>query len=157
MEQKINRLQTKVFEVMPFLKKNKFSNKLIEILLTAKFFRYLIIGFTTFFIQVGLLFFLIQILGFEKVTANIISSLLSMIFNYTFSNNWTFKAGTGKHKQKIGKYLFLAALNYSFDVFLAFPFLAITLAVNPYIAKVIITGIIVCWNFFIYKFWVFRK
>jgi putative flippase GtrA len=156
MDKKIELFQKTVLEKYPFLNKNKFTRNLISLLLTANFLRYLFIGFSTFFMQIFLLFVLFQLVGMEKQIANIFSSLLAMIFNYIFSNNWTFKAGSEKHAKKIGKYLILAVFNYTFDVVFAFPFLAVTMMINPYISKVFITAIIVCWNFFIYKFWVFK-
>ena len=157
MEEKLIQIQTFIFQNFSFLKSNKLTAKLIEALLTPSFFKYLITGFSTFFMQIGLLFLISQIFNIEKQYANIFSTLLSMIFNYTISNNWSFKAGSGKHKQKLSKYLFLAAVNYIFDVVIAFPFLAVNLGINPYLCKVIITGCIICWNFFLYKFWVFKK
>jgi putative flippase GtrA len=79
-----------------------------------------------------------------------------MIFNFVFSNFWTFKAGTQKQTAKIGKYLVIATINYLLDTLVVFPFLTGILKMNQYLAKILITALIVMWNFFIYKFWVFK-
>jgi putative flippase GtrA len=155
MEEKILKFKNWIYKTFAFTKKGVI-NILCENLITANFLRYLIIGFTTFFLQLFFLFIIYQVFGVAKEYANIFSSLLCLVFNYLSSNFWTFKAGRDSHTKKLGKYLSLAFVNYTFDVVIAFPFLAVTLGVNPYLTKVFITGIIVCWNFFLYKFWVFK-
>jgi len=155
MEERIEAIRNWVFKKFAFTRKGV-VNILCNNLINASFIRYLIIGFSTFFLQILFLYIIYQILGVAKEYANIFSSLLCLVFNYLLSNYWTFKAGKDSHTKKLGKYLSLALVNYTFDVVIAFPFLAVTLGVNPYVAKVFITGIIVCWNFFIYKFWVFK-
>jgi len=132
-------------------------NKLLNLWLSANFLRYLFIGFSSFFMQVALLFVFTNTLKFPSVNGNIFSTLITMVFNFVFSNFWTFKSGTSGQTSKVGKYLVVAAFNYIFDTMLAFPFLVGTLLINIFIAKIIITAIIVMWNFFIYKFWIFKK
>jgi len=134
------------------------TRKLLEHWLTASFIRYLVIGISTFLLQIGLLYIINQLLGVEKVQANLISTLLCLTFNFGFSNFWTFKTDKSSgHAKKIVKYLIIAAFNYVFDTLLAFPFLTLTLLMNQYLAKILITGLIVLWNFFLYKFWVFKE
>lgn len=140
---------------LPILQ-SKIVKKLIVLLFSRNFLRYLIIGFTTFAMQIGLLYLFTNTFGFEKIPGNICSTLLSMIFNFTMSNYWTFKAGSHKQAQKLGKYGVLATINYVFDTLIAFPLLAVTLGINQYITKVMITAMIVSWNYFLYKFWVFK-
>jgi len=155
MENKIDTFRINLYKKFKFTQKG-IIHKLIEAVVTASFLRYLIIGFSTFFLQIALLYAISLIFSMQKEYANIVSTLLSMVFNYILSNSWTFKAGKHSHKAKLSKYITLATFNYIFDVVLAFPLLAVTLGLNPYLAKVIVTGLIVCWNFFIYKFWVFK-
>lgn len=152
MEQFLVRIQNKL-EGWPL---PAIVKKVLRQWLTMAFLRYLAIGFTTFFLQIGLLYVFTQLFGFDKVPGNIFSTLISMVFNFIASNFWTFKAGNTGKSRKLGKYLSLAVINYIFDTVLAFPLLAITLGFNQYIAKVIVTGMIVMWNYFLYKFWVFK-
>lgn len=155
MEKKINNFREWIFKTFKFTQKGAF-HKLCKQLITFSFIKYLIIGFTTFFLQIFFLYIIYQKFGVAKEYANIFSSLLCLVYNYLLSNYWTFKADGESHTKKLGKYLSLALVNYTFDVVIAFPFLAVTMGINPYVAKMIVTGIIVCWNFFIYKFWVFK-
>ncbi len=157
MKEKLIKIREKVLKSdNPILKIN-LVNKLLSMTLTASFIRYLIIGFSTFFFQIALLYFINSTLGVEKVRANIFSTLICMVYNFLMSNFWTFKAGTKSSGKKLGKYLGLAAFNYIFDTVFAFPFLSITIGINQYLVKVIITAIVICWNFILYKLWVFKQ
>ena len=109
--------------------------------LTEHFIRYLIIGLSTFALQIVFLYLLTKLTQLSQITANFISTLLCLAFNFLMSNYWTFKSGSNEQGKKMGKYLVIAAWNYVFD---------------PYVAKILITALIVLWNFFIYKFWVFK-
>jgi putative flippase GtrA len=153
---KIRKLREKILKSDNALLKFSLVRKALILVLTRNFIRYLIIGFTTFAMQIGLLYVFTQLLGLEKVIGNVFSTLLSVVFNFVMSNYWTFKAGSGAKKKKLGRYLVLFTFNYLFDTALAFPILVTNLNVNEYLAKIIITGMIVAWNYFLYKLWVFK-
>lgn len=153
---KIRQLRDRILHSDNAILKISFIRKALSLVLTRNFIRYLIIGFTTFGMQIGLLYVFTQILAMEKVMGNVFSTLLSVVFNFIMSNYWTFKAGSGAKKKKLGRYLILFTFNYLFDTALAFPLLVNTLNVDQYIAKILITGMIVAWNFFLYKLWVFK-
>lgn len=153
---KIRQLRDRILHSDNVLLKISFIRKALSLVLTRNFIRYLIIGFTTFGMQIGLLYLFTQILAMEKVMGNVFSTLLSVVFNFIMSNYWTFKAGSSAKKKKLGRYLILFTFNYLFDTALAFPLLVNTLNVNQYVAKILITGMIVAWNFFLYKLWVFK-
>ncbi len=157
MKDKLIIFREKILRSDNTLLKISIVRKVLTLVLTGSFIRYLIIGFSTFFLQIALLYFINIPLGLEKIKANIFSTLIAMVYNFSMSNFWTFKAGTKSSGKKIGKYLLLAAFNYVFDTIIAFPFLAGTLGINQYLVKVIITGIVICWNFIIYKLWVFKQ
>lgn len=133
-----------------------FIRTLLNHWLTEHFLRYLVIGLSTFALQIVFLFLLTKLTRLKDVEANLISTLLCLVFNFLMSNYWTFRSGSHGQGKKMGKYLIVAAWNYIFDTLLAFPFLTLTINMNPYIAKILITALIVLWNFFIYKFWVFK-
>lgn len=118
--------------------------------------RYLLIGFMTFFLDYGMLKGLIIYFDTDPVIANIISTFLALFFNFTLSNFWTFQAGTDKKAKKIGKYLFLAINNYLISV-LVFSVLVKSFSLSEDISKVLVTGMVVSWNFLIYKYWVFKN
>jgi putative flippase GtrA len=139
-----------------FLAKVKPLWKLIELLLSPSFFRYLTIGFSTFFGQIAIFFLLFDVLKIYNTVSNIIAALIGMVFNFLMSNFWTFKAGSGQKGRKLTRYVILACFNYIFGV-LAFDFLANQAHINEYLTQVIVTAVIICWNYFLYRFWVFKK
>lgn len=153
---KIRQIRTRLLESDNIFLKQRLIHKALSLILTRNFIRYLIIGFTTFAMQIVLLYLFTQIIGLEKVTGNIFSTLLSVIFNFIMSNYWTFKAGSGAKKKKLSRYLLLFTFNYLFDTILAFPILVNQLLIDQYLAKILITGMIVAWNYFLYKLWVFK-
>lgn len=128
--------------------------KLIKVFLHAKFIRYLIIGFSSFGIQVAFYWIIFKMLD-REVLSNAIAVFLTMTYNFVLSNYWTFKAGHGNHARKISKYLLLQFLDYIFNV-VVFKILVVDLGVNAYLAMIMITGVIICWNFLLYRFWIFK-
>src|SRR3989344_7266996 len=129
--------------------------KVKSVFFTASFIRYLVIGFSTFGLQIFLLNTFTDLLNLEKNLANAYSLGFSMVFNFTLTNFWTFKAGNREKKKKLGKYLTLAAFNYLFSL-VSFNIMTGNLKIDKNIAVIINTGLVVCWNFILYKFWVFK-
>ncbi|MEI7580044.1 MAG: GtrA family protein [bacterium] len=121
-----------------------------------KFIRYLIIGFSSAFIDFALYQLCITYLSESKITANIISELITLIYNFSLTNYWTFQAGSAAKLNKISKYLTLAFFNYLVNNIL-FIILVGHLGFNALLTKAGIIGLIVCWNFFLYKTWVFKN
>src|SRR3989344_7200481 len=128
--------------------------KVKSVFFTASFIRYLVIGFSTFGLQILLLNSFTDLLNLDKNLANACSLGVAMVYNFTLTNFWTFKAGNRDKKKKLGKYLLLAAFNYLFAL-VSFNFITDNLKIDKNIAVIINTGMIVCWNFIIYKYWVF--
>ena len=123
--------------------------------LTLSFVRYLIIGFASFGMDFGIFYVLDKYSPIKGIAANLTSTLVTWVFNYLMMNFWTFKAGKNAQRKKMGRYFILATFNYIFNNVI-FQIMTVNLGVNSLITKVIITGLIVCWNFFLYKLWVFK-
>jgi len=131
------------------------KEKIKSIFFTASFIKYLIIGFSTFALQIVALNIQTELIKLNKDLAYAIALLISMIYNFTLSNYWTFKAGGSEKGKKLAKYLTLAAFNYIFSL-ISFKIQTDNLQIDKNLAAIINTGLIVCWNFLIYKFWVFK-
>ena len=130
--------------------------KAADNVLTLSFVRYLIIGFASFGMDFGIFYILDKYSPVKGLAANLTSTLITWVFNYLMMNFWTFKAGGKSHGRKMGRYFILATFNYIFNNFM-FQIMTVNLGINSLITKVIITGLIVCWNFFLYKLWVFKN
>jgi len=122
--------------------------------LTISFVKYLLVGFSSFFLEIFLFAILDRFTPIIDLAANITASTITLVFNFTFSNRWTFKAGKA-NPTKIKRYAMLAVFNYIFNN-VTFQIVSVQLGVNGILTKVLITAAIVCWNFFLYKLWVFK-
>ncbi len=164
---KINFAKTKVKEIVTaqwqfaltqwqLLRENPRNLKIVfKNVIELSLVRYLIIGFSSFFLNVIGLKVSIALTGLPAEQANIISMIFVLVFNFLMSNYWTFRAGGGDKLKKLLKYSSLAFFNYLADIGL-FGLFVTTYDMNHVIAKVIITAMIVSWNFLLYKLWVFK-
>lgn len=134
-----------------------FLKKMLRHWLSISFIKYLIVGISTFLLQIFFLYFFTEIAKLDKVLANIFAALIATLYGFYMSNKWSFKNNSKKQGSKLAKFTFLTAFNYAFDTLLAFPLLAVTWGINQYLTKVFITGIVVVWNFFLYKLWIFKS
>lgn len=120
------------------------------------FFRYLLIGTTTFIIDFGIFNFMSMKMDIKPIVANLTSTFLSLFFNFSMSNFWTFKLGNSQQLKKLGRYASLAVFNYIFGNAAMYCFIEYT-DMNHNIAKVIVTISVITWNFLLYKKWVFKE
>lgn len=136
--------------------------------LNKTFPKYLIAGFLSFVVDYGSLY-LLSLIGVKLVIGNILSVLLSIIFNFLIQNYWTFKAGSNNKIKKSIKYISLTAFDYIFNItafYLLFEHLELEnflegtfLSEFPdgLVTKILITGSLACWNYIVFKYWVFKK
>jgi len=120
------------------------------------FFRYLLIGTSTFVIDFGIFNTLTLKMDTEPIVANLTSTFLSLFYNFSMSNFWTFRLGKSQQVKKLSKYAVLATLNYIFGNGAMYLFIEYT-DLNHNLAKVLITITIISWNFLLYKKWVFTE
>lgn len=120
------------------------------------FVRYVTIGGSTFMLDFGIYQLAVKVFDSKEIIANLLSVFLSLFFNFTLTNFWTFNSQTSIKAKKLTKYILLAVFNYFFNNFM-FIFFTVTLDWNGLLSKIIITAIIVSWNFLIYKLWVFKE
>ena len=130
--------------------------KMVDHLVTMNFIRYLIIGFTTLGLDFAFYYLLDKTTHWENIYINMSSTLLSLGFNFYMSNFWTFKAGKKSKMKKMGKYASLALFNYFFTNFFFF-IVNVVFGISAIITKLVATAIIVSWNYFLYKLWIFKS
>lgn len=123
--------------------------------LGINFVRYLIVGFSSFGLDFLIFNTLIFVFSVAPLSANVISLLISLVFNFLASNYWTFKAGGKKKKQKLFRYVSIASFNYVMNNAIL-GFLLYVVFLNPVPAKIVVTGLQVSWTFLVYKLWVFK-
>lgn len=119
-----------------------------------KFFRYLVVGTSTFLFDVGLLYGLVEIFKVHYLIAVTFTWFSATIANYLLNKIWSFKSSASYFFSSL-KYVILLGVNYVFTIFMMYILVEIFLFYYVY-AKIAIVAAIACWNFFIYKHFIFR-
>jgi len=119
-----------------------------------KFFRYLVVGISTFLFDVGLLYGLVEIFKIHYLIATTLAWSSATIANYLLNKIWSFRSSASYFFSSL-KYIALLGMNYVFTIFMMYVLVEIFLFYYVY-AKIAIVAAIACWNFFVYKHFVFR-
>ena len=115
-------------------------------------FRYLMSGGSAAALELGS-FQLMQWAGVWYLIAGIISSGIGLLSAFTFHKYFVFKKkeNTTSH---VVRYLILQGMNALAQVGLLFVFVEY-FGVAPFLGKILAIGVVVSWNFFLYKFFVY--
>jgi len=147
----------------------------------SQFIRYIIVGFTTFFVEYSIFYSLMDIVfvrypilnyGFldsiaysifhihydnttyNYLAANTVAYIIVFWFNFLMNRHWSFKSKTDLSRQ-LKLYACLFLLNLAFTN-VALHALVEYVKIIPEIAKVLVMGGIVMWNFVIYRKIIYR-
>ncbi len=120
-----------------------------------QFIKYFTVGLSSFFLDIFSLILLKEYLFISATLAVIINQILIIIYNFNLNKYWTFKNKEIDHKQFV-RYLTLVLFNYFFSVAVMYIFNEL-LNFDYRLVRTATIIIMVMWNFFIYKFWVYRK
>ncbi|SMC26509.1 Putative flippase GtrA (transmembrane translocase of bactoprenol-linked glucose) [Andreprevotia lacus DSM 23236] len=122
-----------------------------------QFARYAITGGAAAAIEYGLYFTLLYLLGRDTLHVQIAHStgfIAGALWVFAVNRFWTFRSSGAVHKQAAG-YLALLAFNFVATNALLY-LLSHHLGLWPELAKVLVTGLMVAWNFPIYKYVIYR-
>jgi putative flippase GtrA len=115
--------------------------------------RYLAIGGVSIVIDVGLLYLLHTVLGVQLGIATAIAFLSSLVFNFA-SNRLTMAGGQGEQLVRHAyRYALLVVANLGITVVVVTG--AEHLGVPYVIGKLAVVAASTCWNFVLYRRWVF--
>lgn len=117
-------------------------------------FRYLLVGGASFLIDFGLLALLYAALAWPLWIATGTAFLTSFVFNYAMQRSFSF-GSTEKHVSTLVKYLVLLAFNTVATI--AIVWLLDLGGLGWGVGKVAATLITTGWNYFAFKYWVFRS
>ncbi len=120
-----------------------------------QFVRYAIVGCSSFIIDYGLFYILYTFFGWWYLAATALSQIIAISYNFTLNKQWSFSAQGNTHKQ-IARYMILQTWNYLISIGVLF-LLVHYVSLDPRIAKIVVVGIVVTWNFLAYKFFVYRS
>jgi putative flippase GtrA len=116
--------------------------------------RYLIAGGLSFIVDFGLLAVLHDLVGLPVWLATGIAFLVSFAFTYTIQRVFSFES-RAPHGRALVKYTILVAFNTLATV--AIVSLLNGTALSWGGGKVVATVVTTCWNYFVYKYWVFAE
>ena len=117
-------------------------------------FRYLLVGGASFLIDFGLLALLHTALGWPLWIATGTAFFTSSVFNYAMQRSFSF-GSTENHLSTLVKYLALLAFNTVATI--AMVWLVDLGGLGWGVGKVAATIITTGWNYFAFKYWVFRS
>ncbi len=119
-----------------------------------KFLKYLVVGASTFLFDMGLLYGLVQIFKIHYLMAVTFAWFSPAAANYLLNKIWSFKSSASYFSSTL-KYAILLGMNYLFTIFMMYVLVEVFLLYYIY-AKIAIMAVIVCWDFFIYKHFIYR-
>jgi putative flippase GtrA len=122
--------------------------------LRQQFIRYFIIGFSGFFLDIFSLILLKEYLFLSATLAVIINQIFIIIYNFNLNKYWTFKNKEVDPKQFL-RYITLVLFNYIFSIIMMYLFNEL-FNFDYRLVRTATIIIMVLWNFFIYKFWVYK-
>jgi putative flippase GtrA len=122
---------------------------------SSRLLRFVLVGGSSALLYFGLLFVLVEGLAVQVVLASTIVCVAAMCYNYLMHYHWTF-ASDAPHGMVLVRYLLMSAggillngLIMHFGVMLS--------AVHYMVVQFVAAAALVCWNFCVSYFWVFRK
>lgn len=120
------------------------------------FFRYVVIGGSTFAIDFFVLITLHGALRVNVLISATISYWLSIAYNFLLNRYWTFKI---KGEKDIYKHIILYALLLGFNYLFTITFMAFaihTLNINYIVSKILAVAFQITWTYIIYKKIIFK-
>lgn len=126
------------------------SKKLYE----HSFVRYVVIGGTTFTLDIGLLVLFHEVFNLPVIFSATASYWLSIAFNFIANRLWTFGASESSIGRHLTFYLALLGFNYLFTI--GFIAAATHMGMHYTIAKVLALACQISWTYIAYKKVIFR-
>lgn len=119
----------------------------------AQFVRYFITGGSGVVLDLVSIFILKEYLHIRPVIAVVINQIFVLSYIYLLNKYWSFQAG-GFIGQQLPKFMLIAAGNYMFAIVWMW---ALTENFHVYyiLARVMNIALSACWNFLIYRFFVY--
>lgn len=117
--------------------------------------RFLAVGVTSLFIDIGLLIFLIEKLHFRPVMAVATNQLFVILYNFILNKYWSFASKKIPFTQLI-RYMTLVAFNYATSIAFMYVFHSI-LNMDYRVVRMSTIIILSIFNFICYKHWVYKE
>ena len=142
--------------------------KFLHFLWEKSFLQYFIVGCTSFLLDFFSLIFFREVLNFNPVLSVACNQVITLTFVFLLNKFWSFKA-VGRTKHQVARFFVLAAFNYCFAILWMWLFtkhISVSLHLNILgqtrdlwylLVRVANIFLAISWNFFTYKYWVYKK
>lgn len=129
--------------------------KLVSFLwsLRQQFMKYFVVGVSGLFLDFAIFALLSDVILITAWISEAITKALATGYNFTLNKYWSFESDKKGYRQLV-RFLILAGFNYVFAV-VAMYFFNGKLGVQKYFVKASTVAMMVSWNFFLYKYWVY--
>lgn len=136
---------------------NKMRKKIRAYIIAShrQFIKYFLVGGSGFILDMGTLILLKEYFAISAVLAVIINQVLILSYNFSLNKWWSFRNREMPHWQLV-RYIMLAVLNYGFSVAAMYIFNE-HYGFDYRLVRIASVMVMVSWNFFLYKHWVYRK
>ena len=119
---------------------------------------YVIFGILTTLVNLVSFYIMADVLNWEENISNIIAVILAILVAYITNKNMVFHSNATTIKERITQFLkFIAGRAFTMIIEFAGGFLLFKLPIPNIISKAILTVIVIILNFFISKFFTFKK
>ncbi len=119
-----------------------------------EFSKYFIIGMSGVLIDMGTLILFKEVFGWMPVFAVVVNQLLLLVYIFCLNKYWTFRNKEIARKQ-IARFVVLAFFNYLLSIAVMYGFNHI-MEFDYRLVRLTNIALAVSWNFFLYKYWVFK-
>jgi putative flippase GtrA len=115
--------------------------------------RFLLVGVVSAGTDLALLAGLHGVAGIPLLTATTLAFWASLVVNFALNRGWVFPTAGGSARGQAVRYLLLVGANYLATLALVG---GLSAAGVPYmVAKLVALAAIACWNFVLYRHWIF--
>ena len=132
--------------------------EIIKKVCTREIIFYAIFGVLTTAVNIGTFALMTKILKWNEYTSNIIAIIIAVLFAYITNKDLEFHSKAKNIKEKTKEFIkFIAGRAFTMVVEFVGCFLMFKLPIPEIISKCIITVLVIILNFFISKFFAFKK
>ncbi|MFO0882186.1 MAG: GtrA family protein [Candidatus Saccharimonadales bacterium] len=115
---------------------------------------YLVAGGAWFWSGYFIIVFLTPIIGLWW--ANLIGNAVGLTLNFILERYWVFEGGKKRKVTEVSsRYIILTAVNFFLNYFILKGLLSV--GINVAIGQFVSAGFFTIWNYFWYRFWVFKE
>lgn len=123
--------------------------------LRREFAKYFLVGISAVVFDMATLIFFKEIVGISAVFSVVLNQIIILFYVFFTNKRWSFRNGDLPHKQMV-RFFSLATFNYFFSVFVMYLFHHRLFSFDYRLVRIVTIAAMVPWNFFLYKYWVYK-